>query len=83
MDSRTRESIGPSVAAALAEDIGDGDLTASLLDADAVVGATIMARQSLVLAGHPWVDEVFAQLDDSVLIDWYIEDGQSAATEDA
>ena len=42
----------------------------------------IVARQSLVLAGHPWVDEVFAQLDDSVLIDWYVSDGQTADADD-
>ncbi len=78
----TQRSIGPTVANALAEDIGSGDLTASLVDEDAVLGATIVARQSLVLAGHPWVDEVFAQLDDSVLIDWYVSDGQTADVDD-
>lgn len=71
-----------NVADALAEDIGSGDLTASLVDEDAVVGATIIARQSLVLAGHPWADEVFRQLDDGVLVDWYIEDGEHADTDD-
>ncbi|MDX1508459.1 MAG: carboxylating nicotinate-nucleotide diphosphorylase [Woeseiaceae bacterium] len=63
---------------ALAEDIGGGDLTAALVDAEEVVGAQIIAKEPLVLAGHPWVDEVFRQLDESVLIDWYIADGQSA-----
>lgn len=75
-------SIGVTVATALAEDVGDGDLTASLIDADAVVGATIIARESLLLAGQPWVDEVFAQLNETVLIDWYISDGQRANRDD-
>jgi nicotinate-nucleotide pyrophosphorylase (carboxylating) len=74
--------IHKNVEDALAEDIGGGDLTASLIDAHAVVGATIIARQSLVLAGHPWATEVFRQLDDSIQVDWYIEDGQRAATDD-
>lgn len=78
----TTLAIGPGVAGALAEDIGDGDLTASLVDADAIVGATIIARESLVVAGQPWVDEVFAQLDERVLIDWYIGDGQTADADD-
>jgi len=78
----TRRSIGPSVAQALAEDIGNGDLTAALIDADAVVGATILTRESIVLAGQPWVDEVFAQLDDSIVIDWYIGDGETAEPAD-
>lgn len=72
------ETIQRNVKDALAEDIGSGDLTASLVGADAVVGATITARQSLVLAGHPWADEVFRQLDESIQVDWYVEDGQSA-----
>ena len=77
-----RQTIGPTVAAALAEDIGNGDLTAALIDADAVVGATIIAREPLILAGHPWASEVFRQLDERVLVDWYIEDGQHAETDD-
>ena len=64
-----RQSIGPAVSTALREDVGDGDLTASLIDADAVVGATIIARESLILAGEPWVDEVFSQLDENIIID--------------
>lgn len=77
-----RHSIGPAVSSALLEDVGDGDLTASLVDADAIVGATIIAREPLVLAGQPWVDEVFSQLDDRVILDWYIGDGESAEADD-
>jgi nicotinate-nucleotide pyrophosphorylase (carboxylating) len=77
-----KQSIGQTVSSALLEDVGDGDLTASLIDADAVVGATIIARESLILAGQPWVDEVFSQLDERVIIDWYIGDGQSAEADD-
>ncbi len=77
-----KRSIGPTVATALAEDVGHGDLTASLIDPDAVVGATIIARESLVLAGQPWVDEVFAQLDENVVVDWYVGDGQHAESDD-
>jgi len=82
LSEETRHSIGPTVANALAEDVGSGDLTASLIDVDAVLGATIVARQSLVLAGHPWVDEVFARLDESILVDWYVSDGQTADADD-
>lgn len=77
-----KATIGPSVAIALAEDIGSGDLTAALVDADEIVGASIIARESLILCGHPYVDEVFSQLDESVVIDWYIGDGQSAEADD-
>ena len=59
-----------NVADALAEDIGSGDLTAALIDEDEIVGASIIARECLVLAGHPWAAEVFRQLDERVQADW-------------
>jgi len=82
LSDETKASIGPGVAAALAEDVGAGDLTASLVDADAVVGATIIARESLVLCGEAWVNEVFRQLDENIIIDWYIGDGGRAEADD-
>jgi nicotinate-nucleotide pyrophosphorylase (carboxylating) len=82
LSDEQKASIGPVVANALAEDIGKGDLTASLVDADEIVGATIVARESLVLCGQHWVDEVFAQLDDAIVVDWYVGDSQTAETDD-
>ena len=82
LSKETKTSIGPGVAAALAEDVGAGDLTASLVDAGAVVGAQIIARESLVLCGEEWVNEVFRQLDESIIIDWYIGDGGHAEADD-
>ena len=82
LSEEVRTSIGPGVAAAIAEDVGAGDLTASLIDEDAVVGAQILARESLVLCGEAWVDEVFRQLDENVIIDWYIGDGGYAEAND-
>jgi len=82
LSAEVKASIGPGVAAALAEDVGAGDLTASLVDEDAVVGAHILARESVVVCGEAWVDEVFRQLDESVIIDWYIGDGGRAEAND-
>ena len=82
LSDELKKSIGATVATALAEDVGDGDLTALLVDSDAVVGATIIARESLHLAGQPWVDEVFAQLDNKIVVDWYVGDGQTAEADD-
>ena len=82
LNEATRASIGPGVAAALAEDVGAGDLTASLIDAEHVVGAQIIAREALVLCGEEWVNEVFRQLDDRVILDWYIGDGGRAEAND-
>jgi len=82
LSEEVKASIGPGVAAALAEDVGAGDLTASLIDKEAVVGAQIIARESLVLCGEAWVDEVYRQLDENVIIDWYIGDGGHAEAND-
>ncbi|WP_135568002.1 carboxylating nicotinate-nucleotide diphosphorylase [Solemya elarraichensis gill symbiont] len=69
------ESIYQQVAGALAEDIGDGDLTASLVPEKALDRATILAREPGVLAGSAWVDAVFYELGREVEIDWLARDG--------
>ncbi len=67
------------VAAALAEDIGSGDITAALIPADSLASATIIARESGILCGTAWANEVFAQLSDSVQITWHCQDGENFA----
>jgi len=79
---RITEAVTHNVASALKEDIGSGDLTAALVSADAVAGAQIVAREACVVAGQPWVDEVFRQIDESVIVDWYIHDGETAESGD-
>jgi nicotinate-nucleotide pyrophosphorylase (carboxylating) len=64
------------VAAALAEDLGPlGDLTASLVPAGTRATADVMARASGVVAGTACATEVFAQLDSTVRVDWFVDDG--------
>ena len=46
------------------------------------MGAQIIAREALVLCGEAWVNEVFRQLDDRVILDWYIGDGGRAEAND-
>jgi nicotinate-nucleotide pyrophosphorylase (carboxylating) len=69
------QQIAAQVAGALAEDIGSGDLTASLVPADAVGEARVIARQQARLCGRDWFDEVFRQVDPAVRIDWRCEEG--------
>ena len=82
MNDELINEIERAVANALREDVGKGDLTAALIDADAVTGAMVIAREPMIIAGKQWFDEVFRQLDDSIIIDWYIEDGQQAEEDD-
>jgi nicotinate-nucleotide pyrophosphorylase (carboxylating) len=64
-----------TVARALAEDIGTGDVTARLVRADQRAKARVIAREPAVLCGRPWVDEVFRQLDSSVVVSWQAAEG--------
>ena len=82
IDTALQQAIAANVSAALAEDIGSGDLTAALLPPDAVAGAKIVAREDAVVAGGPWVDETYRRLDPSIVVDWYVCDGQRAETGD-
>jgi nicotinate-nucleotide pyrophosphorylase (carboxylating) len=68
--------IAAQVRDALAEDVGDGDLTARLLPLDAVAQAEVITRDDAVLCGTAWFDQVFCQLDSSVEIDWHARDGE-------
>lgn len=61
---------------ALEEDIGDGDRNAVVADHGQQAHAVIIARESGVLAGRPWVEEVFRQLaGDDMQVRWHIDDG--------
>lgn len=64
-----------NVAAALAEDVGDGDVTAELIEATKQVTAHVITREAGVLCGRPWVDEVFRQVDASLKVTWHSADG--------
>ena len=62
---------------ALQEDIGDGDITAQLIPASEQSMARVITRDHAVIAGQAWVNEVFRQVDDSVSINWQVNDGDS------
>ena len=53
-----QDAIRTSVAQALAEDIGTGDITAQLIPESQQSHARIISREQAVIAGRPWVDEV-------------------------
>lgn len=63
------------VTLALREDVGSGDLTASLIPADRVARATVVCRETAVLCGRAWFDGVFRQLDPEVRVRWEVGEG--------
>lgn len=67
---------------ALAEDVGDGDLTASLIDADAPAQARVLVRESAIVCGRPWVEAVLRQLDARARIEWQVPEGARVAPGD-
>ena len=75
------EDIAAQVSRALAEDIGTGDVTASLIDAARQARASLLTRESMVLCGREWFDEVFHQLDARVKVRWLAEEGASVAAD--
>jgi nicotinate-nucleotide pyrophosphorylase (carboxylating) len=73
------EEIERNVDAALAEDIGTGDLTAGLIPAGRRGSATVVVREDAVLCGTAWFDRVFSRLDPSATIRWHAQDGERVA----
>ncbi len=68
-----------NVKLALAEDIGSGDLTASLIPPSQHASATITSRQVAIICGQDWVNACFQQLDENVQIKWYVNEGNKVA----
>jgi nicotinate-nucleotide pyrophosphorylase (carboxylating) len=70
--------IAESVARALAEDVGTGDVTAALVPATARARARVITREDAIVCGRPWVDTVYATLDPSLEPRWHVQDGDLA-----
>lgn len=71
----SEQAIREQVRRALIEDVGDGDLTANLIPEDARSEATVICREAATVCGRDWFNQVFAQLDESIQIDWRVADG--------
>jgi nicotinate-nucleotide pyrophosphorylase (carboxylating) len=65
------------VAAALAEDIGSGDLTAALIPAEKTGRATVITREAAIVCGAPYVEASFRQVDSRVRFEWLVAEGDS------
>ena len=72
-----REEVLRDARAALAEDVGAGDLSAALVGADArACGALICREDGAVLCGADWFEECFRQLDAGADFAWRFRDGE-------
>ena len=75
IDTPLAIEIRRNVAAALAEDVGSGDLTANLISANRPARGTVICREDATLAGTPWFDACFETLDPTATIVWHAKDG--------
>jgi len=66
-------------ARALHEDVGSGDLTAGLIDADRSALARVIAREAAVICGQAWAHAAMLQCDPQARITWHVADGEQCA----
>lgn len=80
-DAALRQLAQSDVARALQEDVGGGDLTAGLIDPARRAHARILARESAVICGAPWVEETVRQIVPEARLTWHVRDGQRCAAD--
>ena len=64
---------------ALQEDVGEGDLTAALIDPTRRARAYVLAREAAIVCGAPWAQATLHQLDPDVRMVWRVQEGQPCA----
>jgi nicotinate-nucleotide pyrophosphorylase (carboxylating) len=64
---------------ALAEDIGNGDVTAQLIPLHTYAKAQVISREHALFCGTAWFNEVFKQLSEHVHITWHVQEGSAIA----
>jgi nicotinate-nucleotide pyrophosphorylase (carboxylating) len=69
-------AIKNNVSSALEEDIGSGDISAQLIDAESQAKATIISREAATICGVDWANEVFQQVDSAIHASWHVRDGE-------
>jgi len=73
--------IASLVSQALAEDIGQQDWTALLIDAATPGHARVIAREAATVCGQAWFDEAFRQVDGRCQVRWQVAEGQQVAAD--
>ena len=82
MNTLPPEIIHNFVSAALAEDIGAGDITTEVaIPADERAEAYIVAKEPCVVAGLPLVEAVFTQIDRAIAVKLLVNEGDAVETE--
>ena len=69
------ESVQKNVTAALEEDLGAGDVTASLIEDNRLITANVISRQTALFCGKLWVQETIRQINKDISLKWHVDDG--------
>lgn len=67
--------IAADIERALAEDVGAGDVTASLIPQGTTAHAKVITRERAILAGTPWFDAVFRRSAPTAKLSWHAVEG--------
>ena len=76
------DAVKRDVAAALREDIGEGDINAALIAQTTQAEAQVITRDAGVFCGQPWVDEACRQVERGIRARWHVQDGDDLAAGD-
>lgn len=76
------QHISEHITLALIEDVGDGDITAHLVDPHVSASATIITREPGVLCGVHFATETFRQVDPASTLSWQATDGDRINADD-
>jgi len=75
INSLLKNDILDIVKKSLDEDIGIGDITASLTQDTNKTKAKVTTQEAMILCGQPWVTEVYNQIDPNINLIWFYNDG--------
>ncbi|VAX10020.1 Quinolinate phosphoribosyltransferase [decarboxylating] [hydrothermal vent metagenome] len=72
------EIIRAQCAQVLAEDLGikNSDPSAALISENKVLQAEVICRETAIICGRPWFDEIIHQLASEINIDWQVSEGE-------
>ena len=72
-----QSDIEENVHIALKEDLGREDVTGKLIADDEFSFASVIVREDAIICGIDWFEEAFMQLDNSIHIEWDVDDGEA------
>ncbi len=74
--TQLQAAVARNVTDALAEDVGEGDLTAGLVPSGQRASARVISRDAAFICGRPWADEVMRFAAPDSALTWHVEEGE-------